>query len=65
MLPLAIIKHLDLLEAGHLHFGLRYLAHAVVTLVREAVKPALGRRVVPAIPLRLVEHVIPNSASFP
>ena len=51
MLPFSIVKHLDVLKAGCLHCGLRRVTHAVITLVFEAVKPALGRRVIPAVSL--------------
>lgn len=51
MLPLANVKHLDVFEAGSLHLGLRRVVHTVVSLVLEAVEPALGRRIISAISL--------------
>ena len=51
MLPLAIVKHLNVFEAGRPHFSLGSVTQAMVAFVLETVEPALGRRVVPAISL--------------
>ncbi len=49
MLPFAIIKDLDIFETDRLHFGVCSITHAMISLVFETVKPALGGGVVPAV----------------
>ena len=51
MLADSVIKDFDIFKARGLHFSMGSVAHAVVSLVLEAVEPALGRRVIPAISL--------------
>ena len=51
MLPLAVVEHLDVLEAGGLHVGMGGIPNAMHPLVLEAVEPALGRGIVPAVAL--------------
>ena len=51
MQTLAIVEHLDVLEGGGLHGVAGGEALCEDTLVLEAVEPALGRGVVPAVPL--------------
>ena len=46
----SVVKDFDIFEARGFHFGTGRVAHAIVSLVLEAGKPALGRSVVPAIP---------------
>ncbi len=50
MLSFPVIKHLDVLEARRLHVVMRGIANAMYSLVLKGVKPALRRRVVPAVP---------------
>jgi hypothetical protein len=45
----SIIKDFNIFKGGSLHFSMGSVAHAMISLVLETVKPALGRRVVPAI----------------
>ena len=49
MLPFPVIEHLDVLKAGGLHLGMGGITNAMHPFVLEAVEPALGGRVVPAI----------------
>jgi hypothetical protein len=65
MLPLAIVKPFDELKAGRPYFDVGCIAHSMVTLVLEVVKPALCMRVIPAIAFSAhrAEHAA-NSASL-
>jgi hypothetical protein len=49
--PLPVVEHLDVLEAGRRHLAARREADTMHSLVLEAVEPALGRGVVPAVAL--------------
>ena len=50
MQPTPVVKHLDILE-GRRHCFARHKAPPMHSLVLEAVEPALGRRIVPAVTL--------------
>lgn len=49
--PFPVVKHLDVFERRRLHVLARGKADAMHPLVLEAVEPALGRGVVPAVTL--------------
>lgn len=51
MPSLPVVKHLDVVERRRLHVLVCSKADAMHPLVLEAVEPALGRGVVPAVPL--------------
>ena len=51
MQALAVVEHLDVLEGRGLHRSRVAEALPVDPLILEAVEPALGRRVIPAVPL--------------
>lgn len=57
MLPLSVVKHLDVLKAGSLHIGVGSVTHAMHPLVLGTVEPAFHQRVdasmsrsIPAVP---------------
>ena len=50
MLTFPIVEHIDVLKAGGLHGGMAGMTYAMYPLILEAVEPALGGRVIPAMP---------------
>ena len=64
MLPLRVVKDLDVLEAGSLHVGMSSIANPMHPLGFEAVEPTLRRRVSQQFPFRLIEQVMPNALSL-
>jgi hypothetical protein len=56
MLPLSVVENLDVFKGGSLDLSVRSIPNAMHPLVLEAVEPALRRRVVPAVPFRLIEQ---------
>lgn len=50
MKAFTVVEHLNVLEAGRTHLRPCFEAHTMHPLILEAIEPALGRGVVPAIP---------------
>jgi hypothetical protein len=55
----AIVEDLDVVEGLGRGLSARRAAVAVDALVLEAVEPAIGRGLAPAVPLRLIEQLVP------
>jgi hypothetical protein len=55
----AVVERLDVVEGVGNRLGSRFVAGTMHPLVLEAVEEALGRRVIPAVPFRLIEQIMP------
>lgn len=51
MKSFTVVENLDVFKGGRLHLVMRVVTHAMQTFILETVKPALGRRAVPAVAL--------------
>ena len=57
-----VVERLDVAEGVGNRLGSRFVASAMHPLTLQAVEEALARRVIPAIPLRLIEQNISNGS---